>query len=326
MATLITGGAGFIGSHLAEELLKRGEEVYVIDNLTTGNLQNIWHLLENPKFHFVDGDVRDRKLMMEMMCHCRKVYHLAAVVGVKLVVENPLDTLSVNVVGTEVVLETTLKIGCKVLIASTSEIYGKDVRSNKEGKFKETDDLTFGVKLRWGYACSKAVDEYLARAYWRQKGLPTVIVRYFNTVGPRQTGAYGMVIPRFVEQALKDEPITIYGDGKQTRTFCYVSDAVKATIALMEKEGVEGEIFNIGGKEVVTIEELAKLIKRKTNSNSEIVCIPYDKVYSSEFEDIRHRVPDISKIEKAIGFNPEVSLEEILDKVIEYKKKELGLV
>jgi len=320
MGILITGGAGFIGSHLAEELVKREDEVYIIDNLSTGNLQNIWHLLDARNFHFIEGDIRDKEVVIEVMKKCREVYHLAAVVGVKRVVEDPLETLSVNVVGTEVILSCALKIGCKVVIASTSEVYGKDAR-NVDGKFKEVDDLTFGTKLRWGYAASKAVDEYLARAYWEQRGLPVIIIRYFNTVGPRQTGAYGMVIPRFVEQALKGLPITIFGDGRQTRTFCHVKDTIEATIELMKRDEAIGEIFNVGGKEVITINELAKKIKKKTNSPSKIVYIPYEKVYSKEFEDIRHRSPDISKVQSIIGFEPKRGIDEIIEEVIDYKMK-----
>lgn len=315
MAVLVTGGAGFIGSHLVEALLERGEEVWVLDNLSTGNLQNIWHLFDNPRFHFLEGCILDEQRLAEAMSHCRKVYHLAAAVGVKLVVQDPLGTLETNVRGTENVLKLALRYGCKVLIASTSEVYGKDVR-NDQAKFSESDDITLGTALRWGYACSKALDEYLARSYWRQKGLPVIIARIFNTVGPRQSPAYGMVIPRFVQQALRGEPITVYGDGKQVRSFCWVGDTVRALVGLMEASGLEGEIFNVGNDEPVTIEELAQRVKAMTNSPSEIVYVPYERAYGPDFEDIRYRVPDISKIRQAIGYEPTLDLNGILERVI----------
>ena len=318
---MVTGGAGFIGSDLVEALLERDEEVWVLDNLSTGNLQNIWHLFDNPRFHFVEGSVLDEPVLAEAMKRCRKVYHLAAAVGVKLVVDDPLHTLETNVRGTETVLRWALRLGCKVLVASTSEVYGKDTHNGT--KFSETDDITLGVALRWGYACSKALDEYLARAYWRQKGLPVVIARLFNTVGPRQSPAYGMVIPRFVRQALKGDPITVYGDGKQVRSFCYVGDTVRALIGLMETPGLEGEVFNVGNDEPITIEELARKVKEMTGSPSEIVYVPYDQAYGPDFEDIRYRVPDISKLCQAIGFAPSVSLDEILRRVIDYERARL---
>ncbi len=324
MGVLVTGGAGFIGSHLVEALLERGEEVWVLDNLSTGTLQNIWHLFDNPRFHFVEGSVLDETKLQEAMQHCRKVYHLAAAVGVKLVVQDPLGTLETNVRGTENVLHMALRFGCKVLIASTSEVYGKDVRDSQV-RFSENDDITLGTALRWGYACSKALDEYLARAYWRQKGLPVVIARIFNTVGPRQSPAYGMVIPRFVQQALKNEPITVYGDGKQVRSFCHVADTVRALIGLMEKSGLEGEIFNVGNDEPVTIEELAHKVKAMANSSSEIVYVPYERAYGPDFEDIRYRVPDITKLRMAIGYEPTKCLDDILQEVIDYERKRLGV-
>ncbi len=322
MAVLVTGGAGFIGSHLVEVLLERGEEVWVLDNLSTGNLQNIWHLFDHPRFHFVEGSVLDEGKLVEAMNPCRKVYHLAAAVGVKLVVEDPLGTLETNVRGTENVLRLALRFGCKVLLASTSEVYGKDVQ-NEKGKFSEDDDITLGTALRWGYACSKALDEYLARAYWRQKGLPVVIARIFNTVGPRQSPAYGMVIPRFVYQALKGEPITVYGDGKQVRSFCHVSDTVCALVGLMETPGLEGEIFNVGNDEPITIEELARKVKETTNSPSEIVYVPYERAYGPDFEDIRYRVPDITKLRNSIGYEPTKRLDDILSEVIAYERSKL---
>lgn len=324
MAVLVTGGAGFIGSHLVEALLERGEEVWVLDDLSTGSMQNIWHLFDRPNFHFAVGSVLETQKLAEVMKNCRKVYHLAAAVGVKLVVQDPLRTLETNVRGTENVLQLALQFGCKVLIASTSEVYGKDVR-NEQKKFSESDDITLGTALRWGYACSKAFDEYLARSYWRQKGLPIVIARIFNTVGPRQSPAYGMVIPRFVRQALKGEPITVYGDGKQVRSFCWVGDTVRGLIGLMETSGLEGEIFNIGNDEPITIEELACLVKEMTGSSSEIVYVPYEQVYGSDFEDIRYRVPDISKIRQAIGYEPTLDLRGILERVIEYERQKIVL-
>ncbi len=318
MAVLITGGAGFIGSHLAEALLEIGEEVWVLDNLSTGSLQNIWHLFDNPRFHFVEGSVLDESKLIEAMRPCRKVYHLAAAVGVKLVVQDPLGTLETNVRGTENVLRVALQFGCKVLISSTSEVYGKDVRDGE--KFRETDNIILGTAMRWGYACSKALDEYLSRAYWKQKGLPVVIARLFNTVGPRQSPAYGMVIPNFVRQALANEPITVYGDGKQVRSFCWVGDTVNALIKLMETPGLEGEIFNVGNDEPITIEELALKVKAMTNSSSEIVYIPYEQAYGHGFEDIRYRVPDITKLRQAIGYQPTLGIDEILERVIEYER------
>jgi len=318
MAVLITGGAGFIGSHLAEALLEIGEEVWVLDNLSTGSLQNIWHLFDNPRFHFVEGSVLDESKLIEAMRPCRKVYHLAAAVGVKLVVQDPLGTLETNVRGTENVLRVALQFGCKVLISSTSEVYGKDVRDGE--KFRETDNIILGTAMRWGYACSKALDEYLSRAYWKQKGLPVVIARLFNTVGPRQSPAYGMVIPNFVRQALANEPITVYGDGKQVRSFCWVGDTVNALIKLMETPGLEGEIFNVGNDEPITIEELALKVKAMTNSSSEIVYIPYEQAYGHGFEDIRYRVPDITKLRQAIGYQPTLGIDGILERVIEYER------
>lgn len=318
MAVLITGGAGFIGSHLAEALLESGEEVWVLDNLSTGSLRNIWHLIDNPRFHFVEGSILDESKLEEAMRSCRKVYHLAAAVGVKLVVQDPLGTLETNVRGTENVLRIALRFGCKVLISSTSEVYGKDANNGK--KFRETDNITLGTAMRWGYACSKAIDEYLSRAYWKQKGLPIVIARIFNTVGPRQSPAYGMVIPNFVRQALANEPITVYGDGKQVRSFCWVGDTVNALIKLMETPGLEGEIFNVGNDEPITIEELALKIKAMTNSSSKIVYIPYEQAYGPEFEDIRYRVPDITKLRQAIGYQPTLNIDEILQRVIEYER------
>lgn len=323
MRVLVTGGAGFIGSHLCERLLSDGHEVFVLDDMSTGSLQNILHLMDEPRFHFVLGSILEEEKVDQLVAKCNQVYHLAAVVGVKLVYEDPLRTIEVNIRGTENVLNAALRHGRKTLISSTSEVYGKDVR-NSAGRFKEEDDITIGPSIRWCYACSKALDEYLARSYFLKKGLPVVIVRLFNTVGPRQTSAYGMVIPRFVEQALTGKPITVYGDGEQVRSFCWVEDVVEAMRKLMEHPGAVGEVFNVGNEEPITMNELARKVKEKTRSDSPIVHIPYEQAYGPNFEDIRYRVPDISKIRNLIGFEPSLGIEEMLDKVIEFKRQEVG--
>ena len=324
MRVLVTGGAGFIGSHLCERLLRDGHEVYVLDDLSTGNLQNILHLMDEPRFRFVLGSILDEDKVDRLVAECKQIYHLAAVVGVKLVFEDPVRTIEVNVRGTENVLGAALRHGRKVLIASTSEVYGKDVR-NPDGRFREEDDITLGPSIRWCYACSKALDEYLARSYYMRKGLPVVIVRLFNTVGPRQTGAYGMVIPRFVEQALTGKPITVYGDGEQVRSFCWVGDVVEAMVKLMEHPKAVGEVFNVGSDKPITINELARKVKEMTGSDSPIQHIPYEQAYGPGFEDIRFRVPDISKIRKLIGFEPTLGIDGILERVIEFKRDELGI-
>ncbi|HIE08992.1 MAG TPA: SDR family NAD(P)-dependent oxidoreductase [Armatimonadetes bacterium] len=324
MRVLVTGGAGFIGSHLCEKLLEEGYEVYALDDLSTGSLQNILHLMGEPRFHFVLGSILDEEEVDRLVAKCRQVYHLAAVVGVKLVFEDPIRTIEVNVRGTENVLEAALRHGRKVLIASTSEVYGKDVR-NPTGKFKEEDDIIIGPSIRWCYACSKALDEYLARSYFIKKGLPVVIARLFNTVGPRQTGAYGMVIPRFVEQALTGKPITVYGDGEQVRSFCWVGDVVEAMMKLIDHPKAVGEVFNVGSDKPITINDLARKVKEKTGSKSPIQHIPYEEAYGPGFEDIRYRVPDISKIRNLIGFEPTLGIDEILERVIAFKRRELGL-
>ncbi|MCX5677928.1 MAG: GDP-mannose 4,6-dehydratase [Candidatus Omnitrophica bacterium] len=322
MKSLITGGAGFIGSHLAEELLRRNEEVAVIDNLSTGNMENIKHLKLNPKFSLYIDTIMNEKLMKRLVRDCDTVYHMAAAVGVKYIIDNPLESMHTNVQGTEIVLELANSIGKKkVIIASTSEIYGKD----RPGKriFKEDDDRVLGPTTisRWSYSCAKAMDEFLSLAYWREKKLPVVIVRFFNTVGPRQSGMYGMVVPRFVKCALLDKPIIIYGDGKQTRSFTYVSDAVRAITALANNRKAVGEIFNIGNPNTISIQALAVKIKKLTKSDSPIVHIPYEKAYEKGFEDMRHRAPDIKKIKNLIGFQPKVDLEEMLMNIIRYFKK-----
>ncbi|MCM8761448.1 MAG: GDP-mannose 4,6-dehydratase [Candidatus Omnitrophica bacterium] len=319
MRNLVTGGAGFIGSHLAEELLKRGEEVVVIDNLSTGSMDNIAHLKPNPRFSFHIDTIMNETVMRRLVKKCDIVYHMAAAVGVKYIIDNPLESLETNVKGTEIVLQLANELGKKkVIIASTSEIYGKD-RPGKR-KFKEDDDRVLGSTTisRWGYSCAKAMDEFLALAYWREKKLPVVIVRFFNTVGPRQSGMYGMVVPRFVKHALLNQPITIYGDGKQTRSFCHVSDVVRAVIELAKKDAAVGEIFNIGNPKPISIRKLAEKVKKLTNSRSPIIHIPYEKAYEKGFEDMRHREPDITKIKEFIGFSPKMGLDETLKSIIKY--------
>jgi UDP-glucose 4-epimerase len=322
MKILITGGAGFIGSHLAEGHLKRGDEVYIIDDLSTGFMENIRRLKGLPKFHYHLDSVTNHHLVAELVDLCDAVYHLAAAVGVRLIVESPVKTIETNIRGTEVVLHHAAKKRKRVLITSTSEVYGKRDRV----PFGEDDDLVMGAtdKGRWSYACSKAIDEFLAIAYWKEKKVPTVIARLFNTVGPRQTGRYGMVIPNFVRQALKGEDITVYGDGSQSRCFAHVSDVVGALIRLIESQNAVGEVYNIGNDREVTILELAERVKSLTGSDSKIVFVPYDQAYEEGFEDMRRRVPDLSKIHKLIDYQPAVDLDEILESVIDYQRSELA--
>jgi UDP-glucose 4-epimerase len=312
--SLITGGAGFVGSHLADELLQRGQEVFVIDDLSTGHIDNIEPLKRDPKFHYVIGSVHNEPILAELVDRCDVVYHLAAAVGVKLIVESPVNTIETNVHGTEVVLKLANKKKKKVLVTSTSEVYGKSTSV----PFREDQDLVLGptTKGRWSYACSKAIDEFLAIAYWHEKQLPVIIVRLFNTVGPRQTGRYGMVIPNFVRQALSAEPITVYGDGEQSRAFGYVGDVVRALADLARHPQAVGQVFNVGNTKEITINALAQLIKETTGSKSEIVHIPYDRAYEQGFEDMPRRVPDISKIHGLIGYQPTMELDEILERVI----------
>jgi len=323
MKNLITGGAGFIGSHLADALLQRKEdEVVIIDNLSTGSMDNIKHLKLNPKFTYYIDTIMNEDLMERIIKECDIVYHMAAAVGVKYIIDNPLESIQTNVQGTEIVLELANAFGKKkVIVASTSEIYGKD----RPGKrcFKEDDDRVLGPTTisRWSYSSTKALDEFLALAYWREKKLPIVIVRLFNTCGPRQTGRYGMVIPRFVKQALMGKPITIYGDGKQTRSFTYVSDVVNAIIALGHHPKAVGEIFNIGNPKAVTIRGLAEKVKALTKSKSPIILVPYEKAYEKGFEDMKHREPDITKIRNLVGFEPKVDLDEILENIVRYFEK-----
>lgn len=313
---MITGGAGFIGSHLADAYLQRGDEVFAIDDLSTGSIENIQHLKSNKSFHYTIDSVHNQPALAELVDQCDVIFHLAAAVGVKLIVESPVRTIETNVRGTEVVLNLANKKKKKVLIASTSEVYGL----SEQVPFREDGNLVMGAttKGRWSYACSKAIDEFLALAYWREKKLPTIVVRLFNTVGPRQTGQYGMVIPTFVKQALAGRPLTVYGDGKQTRCFGYVGDVVGALIKLMDNPASVGQVFNIGSSEEVTILELAERVKELTNSESEIVFVPYDEAYEEGFEDMPRRVPDISKINALVGFRPEMKLDGILQSVINF--------
>jgi UDP-glucose 4-epimerase len=315
---LITGGAGFIGSHLADELIRRGDRVCVIDNLSTGRLENIQHLLEDGRCSFVHCSVLDRFSVEEYVKECDVIYHLAAAVGVKYVIENPLKAIRFNVHGTETILELASKWRKKVMIASTSEVYGK----NGAVPYREDGDRLMGATTtgRWSYACTKALDEFMALAYSREKGVPVVIVRLFNTCGPRQTGQYGMVIPRFVKNALMGVSLTVHGDGTQTRCFTYVGDVVRAITALMETEEAAGEIFNVGSIQEIQIRDLARKIIELTGSSSTIEYISYEEAYGEGFEDMKRRVPDISKIHSLIGWKPEVDLDELLRKVIEYEK------
>jgi UDP-glucose 4-epimerase len=313
---LVTGGAGFIGSHLAECLLKRGHKVTVLDDLSTGRRENIYHLHEDPNFEFVLGTILDAGVVDALVARCQTVYHLAAAVGVKYIIENPLNSLRINTKGTENIFEAANRHKRKVILASTSEVYGK----NEKEKLAENDDRVLGTTAisRWGYSCTKAFDEFLALAYWREKKLPVVTLRFFNTCGPRQTGDYGMVVPRFVKAALLGHPLMVYGDGKQIRCFSYIGDIIEGMLALAEHPEAEGEIFNLGSTEPVSIEELAQKIIKMTNSFSVIKYIPYEQAYEKGFEDLHRRVPDISKAKNLVGFEPKTSLEQLLRNVIEY--------
>ena len=317
MRVLITGGAGFIGSHLADAYLKRGDYVYVIDDLSTGKIENIQHLKGEPRFQYTIDSVHNQPVTAELVDQCDVIFHLAAAVGVKLIVESPVRTIETNVRGTEVVLALANKKKKKVLVASTSEVYGLSA----DVPFREDGNLVMGAttKGRWSYACSKAIDEFLALAYWREKKLPTIIVRLFNTVGPRQTGQYGMVIPTFVKQALAGRPITVYGDGNQSRCFGYVGDVVGALVKIMDHEDAVGQVFNIGSNQEISILELAQKVKELTQSDSDIVFVPYDEAYEEGFEDMPRRVPDISKVRDLVGFRPEMNLDGILKTVIDYQ-------
>ena len=318
MRYLITGGAGFIGSHLAEGLLGRGDHVTVIDDLSTGSIRNIQHLKGDPRFSYVIGSVENAPLTAELVDAADQVFHLAAAVGVKLVVESPVRTIETNVKTTEIVLAAACKKRKKVFVASTSEVYGKST----DVPFREDGDLVLGPteRGRWSYACSKAIDEFLAIAYWRERHCPTLIGRCFNTVGPRQTGHYGMVVPRFVKQALSNEALTVYGDGQQSRCFTHVSDAVRAMIALMDADLTVGEVYNVGSEQEIRIADLAERIRVLTDSESEIGFTPYEQVYGENFEDMPRRVPSLEKINKAIGFEPQIGLDETLQSVIDYER------
>lgn len=314
-AVLITGGAGFIGSHLAERLVGDGHQVVVVDDLSTGRRDNIAHLVDGGAVELVQGSILDRELMDRLIGGCEVLFHLAAAVGVRLIVDNPLLGLSTNIHGTEVVLDSAWRNGARVLLASTSEVYGK----NTADALSEDDDRILGspLKSRWSYAEAKAVDESLAFTYWQQRGVAAVIVRLFNTVGPRQTGRYGMVIPRFVEQALRDEPLTVYGDGRQTRCFCHVGDVVDALVALVGHPDASGKVFNLGRPDEVSIRELAERVIALTGSRSQIRHVPYQEAYGEGFEDMQRRVPDISRARALVGFDPQVGLDEILRMVID---------
>ena len=316
MRALITGGAGFIGSHLAEALLEHGDKVIVIDNLSTGSIDNIMHLKGRAGFEYFIESVDNEPFLAELIDRSDVVFHFAAAVGVKLIVEQPVYTIETNIHGTEVVLKHANKKKKLVVIASTSEVYGK----SEDVPFREDSDLVMGPtpKHRWAYACSKAIDEFLALAYWKERKLPVIIVRFFNTVGPRQTGQYGMVIPNFVEQALAGKPITVFGDGTQSRSFTHVADVVGALIKLMNEPKAIGQVINLGNVQEITISQLAERVRALSGSKSPITLIPYDEAYESGFEDMPRRVPDLSKAEAMIGYKPKYSLEDILTQVIAY--------
>ena len=321
MKYLITGGAGFIGSHLADYLIEQGHSVHIVDNLSTGRLNNVQHLIEHPRFGYTIGNVLDYHTLERLVASCDQIFHLAAAVGVKLIMEEPVETIVTNVQGTENVLKLANYYKKKVLVASTSEVYGKSMDNNGEiTHLHEDDDWTLGptTKRRWAYACSKAIDEFLAMAYFDEKKLPVIVARFFNTVGPRQTGRYGMVIPNFVQRALMNEPIVVYGDGEQTRCFTYVQDVVRAIATLMEQEGAEGQIYNIGGHEEISMNALAERVRTMVGSESEIVHVAYDEVFGQGFEDMRRRTPDIRKLQAAIDYQPRFGIDDMLRAVIEY--------
>ena len=316
MKMLVTGGAGFIGSHLSEELLNRGNEVFIIDNMSTGRAGNLAHIKDHPRLHTVEGNVQDADCLEPLVQKCECIFHLAAAVGVRLVLQKMVETIMTNVKGTEVMLELSQKYSRKTLITSTSEVYGK----NKYGALRESDDRIMGsiMKQRWAYANTKTLDEFLALAYHREKELPVVIARIFNTAGPRQTAHYGMVVPNFVESALNEEPITIFGSGQQTRCFAHVGDVVKGLINLMEHPGAVGDVFNIGNGQEISIEELANRVKELTGSCSPIRKISYEEACGDGFEDMERRVPDLTKIRDLIGYRPEYQLDDILNSVINF--------
>jgi UDP-glucose 4-epimerase len=322
MKVFITGGAGFIGSHMAEALLDRGDAVMVLDDLSTGRMENIDHLIDRPGFEYRIGSATDAPLVTELVDRCDVTMHLAAAVGVKLIVEQPVHTIETNVRATEVVLQATAKKKKLVVVASTSEVYGKGVKI----PFGEDDDLQLGptANSRWAYACSKALDEWLALAYSREKGVPVIIPRFFNTVGPRQTGRYGMVLPTLVAQALQGDPLTVYGSGRQSRCFGHVGDVVAAVLALVGTPAAVGQVVNIGSQDEVTILQLAEVVRELTQTDSDIVLVPYTEAYAEGFEDMQRRVPDVSKLERLIGFRPRTTLEEIVRDVVADQRSRLA--
>ena len=320
---LVTGATGFIGSHLTEALLARGDRVTILDNLSTGEARNIEHLFDNPNLELVEGSVSDAGVTDRLVGGADQIYHLAAAVGVRLIMEKPVETIETNVGGTEVVLKAANRHRKKLLIASTSEVYGK----NSTGPLKEDDDRVMGsvMKHRWAYANTKTLDEFLALAYWNEYQLPVVIVRLFNTVGPRQSAAYGMVIPNFVESALAGEPIRVFGDGTQSRCFGHIADVVRGLVGLMDHPDALGQVFNIGNRVEISIEELARRVKEMTGSDSEIQIIPYEQAYETGFEDMARRLPDISKIQRFIDYPPSLDLPEMLDRIIAHERQRLAL-
>lgn len=317
---LITGGAGFIGSHLADRLIAAGDTVTVIDNLSTGRYKNIAHLDGHPNFHYAIEDIRNIHVLDRLVSECDVIFHLAAAVGVQKIISQPIDTIEVNIGGTEVVLQTARRYRKKVMVASTSEVYGKGIRF----PFHEDDDTVLGptIRSRWSYAASKAIDEFLALAYHREVGLPVVIFRLFNTVGPRQSGQYGMVLPRFVQAALANEPISVYGDGEQQRCFCNVADVVTAIHELSQLPAAVGQVFNIGSNEEITIMDLAQRVRQRTGSQSDIRLIPYDEAYEAGFEDFRRRIPSLDKIRQTTEWEPATSLDTTIDQIIAYYREE----
>lgn len=319
MRALITGGAGFIGSHLTEALLAKNYKVCVIDDLSTGKMLNVGHLMDNPNYQLVVDSILNENIVDELVRQADIIYHLAAAVGVKLIVSQPVQTIETNIRGSEVLLKAANRWRKPVIVASTSEIYGKGTRI----PYREDDDMVFGPtsKNRWSYACSKAIDEFLSLAYHREKALPVMVVRLFNTVGPRQIGQYGMVLPNFVQRALDERPLLVYGDGNQSRTFCSIHDVVEALVTLSGHKAAWGQVYNLGSQNEISIFNLAKLVKEKTGSKSEIRFLTYDEAYEAGFEDMQRRVPDISKINKAIGFVPKYSVEQIVEQVITYYKQ-----